>query len=199
MIWLPNLSATLDLLPVRRSLPGLPRLECLAQKAGRKRKRNVLELISYSICAIFLGLSIYSRESRRIAFSSVFVVYSLNTAASQYFYLDSYMFFITAIICDVLIGLMLMRAYSETKPDYISHTLLILVGMCAVNVLGLMLYASDVNEYFYSGAMFVCNCALILRLMIATRRDGDGYMDYRFLGSGWGADIAKILRNGKVV
>lgn len=159
----------------------------------------MLELISYSICGIFLGLSIYSRESRRIAFGSIFIVYVLNTSASQYFYLDSYVFFITAILCDVLIGLMLMRAYNDIKPDYIAHSLLILVGMCAVNVLGLILYASDVNEYFYSGAMFVCNCALILRLMIATRRDGDGYMDYSFLGSDWCASNAKILRSGKVV
>jgi len=199
VLWLRSRKETDAQRLARKSPQKWHHLACQDPNDAPKRKRNVLEMISYSVCGVFLALSLYNRPYRKTAFGVVFIVYAINTFASQYLYLDSYIFFITAIFCDVLIGLLLMIAYKESKPDYIAHSLLILVGMCAVNILGLVLYAMGVNEYFYSGAMFVCNCALILRLMIATRRDGDGYMDYSFLGCDWRTGNAEVLRSGKVV
>lgn len=63
-----------------------------------------------------------------------------RTIISDLFYLDAHVFFLTAIIFDAIIGLMLMHSYQDQRPEYIKHSLLILVAMCIVNIAGIILY-----------------------------------------------------------
>lgn len=180
---------------IRRGV--ISRQAALQDQRSALQSVNVLDYLDILVCVVFLALSIYAKDTRRPALAVIFIAYAVNTIMAHALYLDSYTFYVSALIFDVAAGLLLMYIYSETKPLYIVHALILLVCMCLLNVIGAILYSVGDNGYFYVGAMFFANCALAIRLLISTRRDGDGAVRNSVLGVGWLTNNYKVPASSK--
>lgn len=126
------------------------------------------------IPAVLIIVMVLNRHNRMKAVFFIFMIFGMHNELSAWLYLDEYFYYFSAIIADMLLIVLFGFMFRGFQPLYIKHVGWLLVAMCVLNIIGGVLYYAGDKGYFYAGAMFLLNCALIIRLLIMTRRDNDG-------------------------
>lgn len=139
-------------------------LVCVAINRPSRQWVGVLILSVFSIHYILSGLMLDSES-----FKSFMV--------SAYSELWQWPYFLTAAIADSILALLLIKLFK--KSSLRRDILWLIVGIIAVDTVGFLAYISYQSGAYYSGVMVLMNALLIIRLMILTRRDKDGFCNYR--------------------
>jgi len=124
--------------------------------------------------AVLILVMLLNRHRRGKAVCLILMMFGIHAELSAWLYLDECFYYFFAIIADILLIVLLGFMFRDFQPLYIKHVGWLLVAMCVLNIIGGGLYYAGDKGYFYAGAMFLLNCALIIRLLIMTRRDNDG-------------------------
>lgn len=123
---------------------------------------------------ILMAIMFANPYGRVKACAAIFIIFGTHTLLANKYYLDSYYYYLSALIFDAVLVSLLGFIFYKNKPRYVKDVLWILFAMCILNIIGGVLYYYGDKGYIYAGAMFMINCALIIRLLIMTERDKDG-------------------------